>query len=217
MNKSKLIIREQKKEIEKLRKENAELKKGIEDRDTIIDELSKKIETIGTQLKEVIKRLRVYENPNTPPSQQRIKKKQEKKASTGKRGAPKGHKGTTREYKDPDETTQVESDKCIKCGGKNIHELDELGTDDKIIEDLPPIEDMKPKVIKYERKMYECEDCGATFTAEDKRCPKKGRFGVELMLFIVLLKFLPRAVLRKITEFMEYTLDFKITAASVNP
>ena len=64
--------------------------------------------------------------------------------------------------------------------------------------------------------MYECEDCGATFTAEDKRCPKKGRFGVELMIFIVLLKFLPRAVLRKITEFMSYTLDFKITAASVN-
>jgi len=39
---------------------------------------------------------------------------------------------------------------------------------------------------------------------------------MELMLFIVLLKFLPRAVLRKITEFMDYTHDFKITAASVN-
>lgn len=215
MNKDK-IIEEQKEEIEKLRKENAELKKSTEEKDIIIDVKSKKIETLESQLDEALRRLRVYENPNTPPSQQRIKKKQEKEPSNGKQGAPKGHNGTTREYKDPDETIPVESDKCIHCGGENIRELDELGTDDKIIEDLPPVEEVKPKVIKFKRKVYKCEDCGATFTAEDKRCPKKGRFGVELMLFIILLKFLPRAVLRKITEFMEYVLDFEITAATVN-
>jgi len=218
------VIEEQKREIEKLKKENAELrkehaevKKGIRERDSMINELFKKIGVLETQLKEVVGKLRFYENPNAPPSQQRIKKKKErKKPSNGKCGAPKGHKGTTREYKDPDETTQVDSDKCIKCGSGNIRELDDLGTDDKTIEDMPPTEEMKPKVTKYERKIYKCEDCGIIFTAEDKRCPKKGRFGVELMVFIVLLKFLPRAVLRKITEFMSYTHDFKITAASVN-
>jgi len=204
------------KEIERLRKENAELKKYIEERDIIIEEKSKKIEALESQLDESQRKLRVYENPNTPPSQQRLKKKQEKEPSNKKRGAPKGHNGTTREHKDPDETIQVESDKCIRCGSENIRELDELGTEAKTIEDLPPIEEMRPKVIKFERKVYECEDCGVTFTAEDKRCPKKGRFGVELLLFVILLKFLPRAVLRKITEFMDYTHDFKITAASVN-
>jgi len=216
MNKDKLI-KEQKIEIEKLKKENAELRNGIKERNVIIDEHSKKIETLETKLKKVIRILRVYENPNTPPSQQRIKeKKEKKKSSNGKRGAPKGHKGTTREYKTPDEIIPVNNDKCTRCGSENIHELDEVGTDDKTIEDLPPIEEMRPRIIKFERKVYECENCGATFTAEDKKCPKKGRFGVELMLFIVLLKFLPRAVLRKITEFMDYTHDFKITAASVN-
>jgi transposase len=204
------------KEIERLRRENAELKKCVEERDIIIEEKSKKIEILESQLDESQRKLRVYDNPNTPPSQQRLKKKQEKESSNKKRGAPKGHNGTTREHKDPDETIQVESDKCIRCGSENIHELDEQGTDDKLIEDLPPIEEMRPKVIKFKRKVYECEDCKAKFTAEDKRCPKKGRFGVELMLFITLLKFLPRAVLRKITEFMDYTHDFKITASSVN-
>ena len=171
------------KEIERLRKENADLKKSTEEKDIIIEVKSKKIETLESQLDEALRRLRVYENPNTPPSQQRIKeKKEKKKSSNGKRGAPKGHKGTTREYKDPDETIPIDSDKCVKCGSENIHELDEPGTDDKIIEDLPPIEDMKPKVIKFERKVYECGDCKTVFTAEDKRCPKKGRFGVLKIL-----------------------------------
>ena len=177
------------KENAELRKENAELKKGIRERDAIIGKLSKKIEILETQLKKVMRILRVYENPNTPPSQQRIKeKKEKKKSSNGKRGAPRGHNGTTREYKDPDETIPIDRDKCVKCGSENIHELDEPGTDDKIIEDLPPIEDMKPKVIKFERKVYECGDCKTVFTAEDEKCPKKGRFGVELMLFIVLIE-----------------------------
>ena len=105
-------------QIEKLIKENAELIKDNEEK-------SKKIEILESQLKESQKRLRVYENPNTPPSQQRIKeKKEEKKPSNGTRGAPKGHKGTTREYKDPDETILVDNDKCVKCGSVNIHELE---------------------------------------------------------------------------------------------
>jgi len=208
MNKDK-IIEEQNKEIEKL-------KRDIEERDIIIAEKSKKIETLESQLDEVTKKLRIYENPNTPPSQQRIKKKEEQKQPNGKRGAPNGHKGTTREYEDPDEIIPVDSDKCTQCGSENIHELVDFGTDDKTVEEMPPTENMKPRTIKFKRKIYKCDNCGATFTAEDKRCPKKGRFGVDLMTFILLLKFLPRAVLRKITEFMSYTHDFKITAASVN-
>jgi len=212
MNKDE-IIWEQKREIEKLKKENAEFKKDIRERDTMINELFKKIGILETQLKEVIGKLRLYENPDTPPSQQRLKKKQEQRPSNGKRGAPKGHKGTTRKQKDPDEIIQVGSDNCPKCGSEHIKKL---RVKKKTVEEFPPTKERKTKVIQFDRDECECLDCGEIFISEDERCPKEGGFGVELMVYVILLRFLTRAVLRKIGEFMGYTHDFEITAASVN-
>ena len=47
------------------------------------------------------KRLLLYENPHTPPSLQRFKSKTDK--TTGKRGAPIGHKGAVQPITIPDQ------------------------------------------------------------------------------------------------------------------
>lgn len=46
---------------------------------------------------------------------------------------------------------------------------------------------------KFIRDKVKCMDCGHIFTAKHPKCPIKGRFGVNLMVLIVMFKFLPRA------------------------
>jgi len=86
---------------------------------------------------------------------------------------------------------------------------------EKTSEDIAPA-DEEPEVTRFVRYKLECMDCGHVFIAKDRRCPIKGRFGVNLMVLIVLLRFLPRAVLGKIVELLDYNHNFKITESSTN-
>ena len=46
--------------------------------------------------------------------------------------------------------------------------------------------------------MYTCQDCGHGFTAKHKDCPQNGRFGINILVYVAMLKFMLRGVLRKI-------------------
>lgn len=176
-----------------------------------IQQLEATLERVISERDEALGKLAYYENPDTPPSQQRMKKKKEPKSSGGKRGAPYGHKGVTRERKEPNRTVPVFEDKCPDCGSENIEEVD---VEETIIDEIPDV--TETETIKFVRTKYVCNDCDAEFTAEDEKCPNEGVFGVNLMVLIVMLKFLPRAVLRKIVEMLDHMHSLKITPASVN-
>lgn len=190
------MIRELEDRIQGLEKENEELKEKLGD--------------AKEKLGDALQKLAFYENPNVPPSQQRMKK-MKSKSTGGKRGAPHGHKGVTRKRKEPDRVVPVFEDKCPNCGGSNIEEID---VEETIIEEIPEVTEVE--TIKFVRTKYVCNDCELDFTAEHKECPKEGMFGVNLMVLIVMLRFLPRAVLRRITEMMHHMHSLKITPASVN-
>ncbi|MBI2672040.1 hypothetical protein HYX16_03850, partial [Candidatus Woesearchaeota archaeon] len=85
------------------------------------------------KINELERRLLAYENSNTPPS--RNQRKYPKRELSGNlAGAPKGHKGTTRSYKEPDKIIDVRQEACNKCR----HPLSKpIKITRRIIEDIP--------------------------------------------------------------------------------
>ncbi len=162
-------------------------------------------------------RLLFYENPHTPPSARKLRKAKEEKKTEGdsgpkKRGAPKGHRGATRPTPIPTETKDVIADKCERCGSPNIEPMDQ--TMKSIIEDLPPPQ--KIKVTQFNRHKVRCLDCGHEFVSKHRDCPQKGDFGIYLLVYITMLKFHLRGVLRKIQDFMKYSNDFEISVKGIH-
>ena len=98
----------------------AELKNDNEEKAKIIAQQTKQIEELKAKLVR-------YENPHTPSSAQRFKKKSEPMGSK-RRGAPDGHRGATRPT--PDRVVEVTSDQCYRCSSTN---LEECGVEKQVI------------------------------------------------------------------------------------
>jgi len=99
-------IRQLEARIQQLEKENKELREKLH-------EITKKLE-------DALQKLRLYENPHTPPSLRRFssKKRKKRKVNGGKPGRKKGHEGVTREMPEPNEWIEVTEEKCPECGSK---------------------------------------------------------------------------------------------------
>jgi len=172
-------------------------------------ELEKEIETLR-------KRLHLYENPHTPPSAKKIQKADKPSSENipvpKKRGAPNGHKGATRPTKEPDEIIDVIADHCEKCNSSNIEKQDKCET--AVIEDLPPPQ--KIKTTQYNLWKVKCKDCEHEFISKHPDCPKAGNFGIFLLVYIVMLKFHLRGVIRKIQDFVMQYNNFEISPKGIH-
>jgi len=85
-----------------------EVLKRVDDLERINKEQAAKISELESEIKK-------YKNPHTPPSVQRFKKNPPKQIISNKRGAPKGHKGATRQTPEPDEIIDIKTDFCECC------------------------------------------------------------------------------------------------------
>jgi len=192
---------------------STERDKAYNERDNALKR-SQELEKENLELK---KRLAFYENPNTPPSARTlpdrdIKKDGERFNKKKKRGAPKGHRGATRPKPDPDEIIEVIAEECESCGSKNIEDLDDLETN--LIEDIPPPQEIR--VILFRRHRIRCRDCNHEFVSKHPDCPQKGNFGIFLLVYVTMLKFHLRGVLRKIQEFLLYANNFEISTKGIH-
>ncbi len=183
--------------------------KLIKERDNAIE----RIQQLEKENEAIKKRLFFYENPHTPPSVKNLKKEfaKKNKKSHKKQGAPKGHRGATRKRPEPMEFVYVTAKFCPKCR----HPVGEpIRIETKVIEELvkPP----EIKVIQFEINTYECEKCKFVFTAKHEGCPQEGNFGVFLMLYITMLKFYLRGVIRKIQEFLLVGNSFEISVKGIH-
>ena len=171
-----------------------------------IQELEERIVELEKENAALRAKLARYENPHTPSSARRFKD-EAKLSGSKKRGAPKGHRGATRPKPEPDEVVEVTAEHCEACGSKD---LEVEGVDATVIEDIPP--PPKIKVVQYNRHKYRCRTCGHTFEAAHEDCPTEGRFGVNLLVYLAMLKFNLRGVLRRISDFTGH-----VNALSISP
>ena len=159
----------------------------------------------------VKRELRKYKGSNTPPSAHPHLKPVAAQAPRGhKRGAPKGHPGTTRPWQVPHEKRHIMADECPGC---HCHDLVKIRDRHQQLEDAPP--EIKPRIIDVTRGVFKCRSCGLKFDARDHRTPLQGRFGVNMMVLVILLKFVLRGVLRKTARFLEACSGCPLAPASV--
>lgn len=125
-----------------------------------------------------------------------------------KKGAPKGHKGSTRQTPEPDEIIDIKADFCEDCNSSDL-EIEDM--ESITIEDIPP--PPKIKVTQYNVHSYKCRKCGHRFTTKDNKYtyPEEGRFGINLLVYIAMLKFSLRGVIRRIGDFAAQTISFTVS------
>ena len=66
-----------------------------------------------------------------------------------------------------------------------------------------------------ERDFCECNKRHFKFVARDKETPLKGRFGVNLMVIVIFLRFIVRGVMRKTAGFLGASFTLRLVPASV--
>ncbi|MBW2632243.1 MAG: IS66 family transposase [Deltaproteobacteria bacterium] len=185
--------------------------KTIAERDQAFEE----IRELKQENDELKKKLLFYENPHTPPSVTTLKTTDTESnidSTPKKRGAPKGHRGATRPTPVPDVTKDVIAGHCEKCGSPNLKVLDSV--EKTVIEDVLPPQEIK--TIQYNKWKVECLQCGHIFTSKDSNCPQKGNFGINILVYITMLKYHLRGVLRKMQDFLLYKDNFEISVKGIN-
>ncbi len=184
--------------------EKQDLKK--KSKDELVDDLYDSLVEIDKLKRE----LRKYKNPNTPPSAHPFLKSVVQHQRGLKRGAPKGHQGLTRPWKIACEERHIVGNECPNCQSRNISVI---GQKRQQQEEIPP--DILPVITDSVRNVCKCNDCDLKFLARDGMTPIQGRFGINLMVLVIFLKFIMRGVLRKTTSFLDASFALKLAPASV--
>jgi hypothetical protein len=175
------------------------------------DEILDDLEDALNENERLKRELRKYKGPNTPPSAHpHLKPVAAPVQRRHKRGAPEGHPGTTRPWQAPHEERRIMATECPGCHG---HHLDKIRNRHQQLEEAPP--EIKPRVIDVTRGVYRCRGCSLRFDARDHRTPLQGRFGINIMVLVILLKFVVRGVLRKTARFLEACSGCPLAPASV--
>jgi len=176
-------------------------------KDELVDELYDSL----VEIEKLKRELRKYKNPNTPHSAHpHLKPNTQGTTAGGKRGAPEGHTGTSRSWKKPDETRPIIAEECPGCHSKDI---EITGKQHRQVEEMPP--DIQPTIVNVERDICKCNTCKLEFVARDGRTPIQGRFGINLMVLVIFLKFIVRGVLRKTVSFLDASFALRLAPASV--
>ena len=174
-------------------------------------ELEKENEELKKAKEALEKELRKYKNSNTPPSANpHLKHCVNSFASGRRRGAPLNHKGVTKQRKSNSELRRIMGEKCPNCGNDDISVI---GQRRQQQEEMPP--EIQPVVIDVVRDVCKCNVCKLKFLARDGMTPIQGRFGIDVMVLVIFLKFIVRGVLRKTTSFLQASFALKLAPASV--
>lgn len=182
-------------------------------RDEIIKkyiELEKENIDLKKQKEALEKELRKYKNSNTPSSAYPFLKSTVKPVLRHRRGAPNNHPGTTKPRREPNEKRHIFSEICPNCQCKNIKII---GQKHQQQEEMPP--EIQPIVVDVVRDVCRCNNCNLKFLSKDGKTPVQGRFGINLMVLVIFLKFIVRGVLRKTTSFLDASFALKLAPASV--
>lgn len=172
------------------------------EKERIISDLQKRIEQLE-------KKLGLYQNPHTPPSQNKFSPRP-KNNDHKKPGQKKGHEGTTRSESEPDRTIPLTAKSCPHCGSRLGRPL---GTHRRLIEDLPKIQ--QRTVTEFLVNLYHCDNCGQDVTPTHPDLPKEGRFGNNTIAQITLMKFQDRLPYRKIMAVLMRNHALTVTAGSL--
>ena len=174
-------------------------KKGIERLKRETEEQAREIERLRKENADLRRRLQVHENPNVPPSVRNQAPGHQRThpftpdGKLGRPGGQRGHPGTTRENPPPDEKILHAAQKCRKCQSGHLKLIGQEKTTEIEQPPAPP-----PTVTEHTQNRYHCEDCGEEFLAEPTDGSEVTEWGPHVRTEAVLGKFLDRLPYRKL-------------------
>lgn len=198
--------------VQKLRKENKELK---EKNSRLREKLEEEVSKINKQ-KEEIKELK-EENQKLRQAIFGFKssKKRRKSSNTSqkpkKRGPPFGHKGASRKRPDRADTTIVlELEDCPHCGGA-LKELEDVR--ERYEEEIIPVPLF---VIKYIIKQGYCKNCDRVVYPEVPETIGNRHFGIHFLLYLAYLRYVMHLPENKIVTLLNDTYDAHVSIGTVD-
>ncbi len=175
------------------------------------DEILDDLEDALNENEKLKRELRKYKNPNTPPSAHpHLKPSLLPQQSGKKRGAPRGHLPFNRPWDSNTTPLHITAKECPNCHSDDFRVLRAARQQ---IDDVP--KEIKPESKIVERDICQCNECHLKFLASDGQTPKQGRFGINLMVLTILLRFIVRGVMRKTAGFLDASFAIKLAPASV--
>lgn len=130
-----------------------------------------------------------------------------------KRGAQKGHPGQGRKTPERvDEVQQAYLEKCPDCG----EPLDHSNTIDKhTVEDIPPVEEQRSKVTRYETEVQWCRKCRKIVKAKLFDVLPKARLGINALLYVFIHKYIARSTWDTIVWSLAYWYGIQISKGAL--
>lgn len=163
---------------------------AIKSRDATIDKMAKTIEDLTLELAQTKRRLALYDNPNTPPSQKsvqsrrersrrhrQIKEGEEPQNRPSKPGRKNGHSGTSHHCRS-DRKVYSTPEACAHCGSTDLGILRDYTTQQVNME---PVVVHTTTIVTQE---CQCRDCGKITVPESGHTPSTS-FGSNLQSMIV--------------------------------
>lgn len=157
-----------------------EMQRTIDSQHTEICSLNRNIDKLLKENRELRKRLEKYEKPpkdsgnsNTPPSKEPIKSEAERRTKSLRQksdrpvGGQKGHEGTTRKMvANPDEIETVQAQYCQSCG-RDLSDIE--GELDYVLQevDLPPVMPIY-RERRFSKKVCTCGCCNRGYEPRRK-------------------------------------------------
>jgi transposase len=186
----------------------------VEENHRLLDENRKLLdenEGLKKSVKDLQKRLLLYENPNTPPSKRIIYPKPKPQPGSPRYpGRPRGHRGVTRSKPKPDITIEPPRRERYTCGAC-LGNPDFVGS--RVVEE---ISNPRPRqVIQYLEYEYDCPECGVHLSSVHPDCPPTGRLGKNVSVQTTLLKYSDRLPVRKVADNLERVYGLTISPATV--
>lgn len=173
-----------------------------------------------TLYEDAMRRLRYYENPNSPPSANSLVwRKQKKERREGRKdrdgeeepkpGRKKGHEGVSHSFK-PSETFEHAVDECTKCGSSDIAFLHQ---ENRLIVEVP---EPHPYTVTLHRiNVYECSRCGSE-VKPFVDIPENRMLGRNLLAMVTALWSEARLPIRKIIGMLKAVYDLKLSTKCIN-
>lgn len=170
--------------------------------DKLLREKDEEIERLRKEAAELRRRLSVHENPNVPPSVRNhspgfARARPLIPAADRKKSGPKpGHEGVTREPMIPDQRVALTATHCGTCDGTHLRL--------KGTETRQEVEVVRQRVVtEFAQSVYDCLDCGSEVRSTLPSGREPAGYGPQLQSEIVLGKIEERLPYRKIEDRLE--------------
>lgn len=170
---------------------------------------AQKMEELQKRVEELEKRLWIYENPNVPSSKKIMKEDKEERKPEGKRGAPEGHIGATRERPRPNRFIDLKPECCTKCASEDIIII---RRERRLIEDIK-IEKVVTEFTQYD---YHCNNCREDHVTTHPELPREGIFGPTITGIWEMLHYVGTVPFDRLSKISGNLFEMKITAAGIH-